>query len=184
MRKLSVDYRLTNQGPGTATEAEVTNSTATDGAYLISSMPMGLGEVAEASYQDFTLKYQLPEGVQSIQTTTYLKYRDASGTAHYYPEKRDFYGYNAANQLTEVNDQDANITSFSYNANGALTEKTMGGVGNSYSYNGLDRLTGALTPTGSVSDLVRLNGHLAKCTLKAQGDVLIQQGLKVCHSGA
>jgi RHS repeat-associated protein len=67
------------------------------------------------------------------------------------PDKRDFYSYNAANQLTEVLDQDANVTTFSYNATGALTGKTMGGTGATYSYNGMDKLTEAVTPTGTVN---------------------------------
>ena len=57
--ELSIDYRITENGPGTAFEAKVTNSTATNGVYLTTAMPLSLVEINEGSFADFTLKYYI-----------------------------------------------------------------------------------------------------------------------------
>jgi YD repeat-containing protein len=148
--QLSIDYRITDNGPGTAFGSKVTNSTATSGVYLTTTMPMNLGEISEGSFADFTLKYYIPSGVTSFQATVYSTCADSGGTDYYYPEKKDFYSYNQANQLTEVVDHDGETTAFSYNASGAITRKTTGSETTTYSYDGMDRLSQVQTPASTV----------------------------------
>jgi len=148
--ELSIDYRITDQGPGTAFGSKVTNSTATNGVYLTTAMPMNLGEIGEGSFADFTLKYYIPSGVTSFQATVYSACADSGGESHYFPAKREFYSYNQANQLTELHDSDGETTSFTYNAAGALVRKTTGSGTTTYSYDGMDRLSQVQTPASTV----------------------------------
>jgi|SRR5665811_2150004 len=144
---LSVDYRITNSGPGTAYTARVTNASATNGVYLTTQMPLGLGDIPQAGNSPFTLKYYIPTGVTSFSTTVYSTCQDAGDTDYYYPDKKSFYSYNKANQLTTLSDYQGATTAFSYDANGALSQKVKGSDTTSYAYNGLDRLTEVVTPS-------------------------------------
>ncbi len=48
-RQLSIDYKITNSGPGAAYSARVTGATATRGVYLTTAMPLGLGDIAQGT---------------------------------------------------------------------------------------------------------------------------------------
>lgn len=58
--------------------------------------------------------------------------------------------YNEANQLTGVIDSQGETTSFTYDANGALTGKTNGTDTTNMTYNGMDKLTQVQTPQATV----------------------------------
>ena len=113
-------------------------------------MPLSLGEISQGSYADFTLKYFVPSGVTSFKATVYSTCKDTGGEAHYYPEKRDFYSYNEANQLVELYDGDGETTAFAYNSGGALAQETKGAETTSYSYDGMDKLSQVQTPASTV----------------------------------
>jgi len=149
-RHMSIDYRITNNGPGNAVGTKVTNSTASDGSYLVTPLPQEAGDISEGAYSDVTLKYYIPEGVTSVQTVVYATCKDSGGTSHYFPANRDFYTYNEANQLVSILDSDGVTTDYSYNQAGALTEKTNGTDTTTMSYNGIDKLTQVATPDDTV----------------------------------
>jgi YD repeat-containing protein len=58
---------------------------------------------------------------------------------------------NEANQPTEVLDHDGESTTYSYGANGALTDKTQGTDSTTYSYNGMDKLAETVSPSTTVN---------------------------------
>ena len=148
---LSVDYLITDNGPGTAYGATVTGATATNGVYLSTPVPLSVGDIAQGASSPFTLKYYIPSGVNSFSTTVYATCQDSGGASYAYPAKRTTYGYNQANQLTSRYDPEGATTSYSYDAIGALSQKQIGPDITSYTYNGLDRLTQVSTPVANVS---------------------------------
>jgi len=48
--KLSIDYRIRNQGPGSALATKVTGATATRGVFPLSEMPITVGYIAQGAY--------------------------------------------------------------------------------------------------------------------------------------
>lgn len=64
---LSVGYKLTNNGPGTAHNLHVETATATNGVTLASILP-DLGCLQAGEYTIFTLKWQIPGGVKNFTT--------------------------------------------------------------------------------------------------------------------
>ncbi|MHB0914897.1 MAG: DUF6531 domain-containing protein, partial [Thermoleophilia bacterium] len=148
--ELSINYRVTNQGPGTAYAAKVTNATATKGVYPVTDMPVSLGDINQGANAPVTLKYYIPSGVGSFQTTIYATCNNGSGTDYYYPAKRSFYSYNEANQLTSMTGPDGETTSYTYDQAGALTEKSSTADTTTMTYNGMDRLTQVATPADTV----------------------------------
>ena len=93
----------------------------------------------------------IPSGVTSFNTTVYSTCNDQNGAGYSFPTKRTSYGYNQANQLTSSYDWRGATTSYAYDANGALTQKSDGVSTTGYAYNGLDKLTQVTTPTSSVN---------------------------------
>ncbi len=147
---LSIDYSVKDNGPGTAHQSAVTGSTATNGVYLSTGVPIGLGDIAQGASAPLTLKYYIPPGVSRFSATVYAECQDGNGAVYSFPTDRTTYSYNQANQLTSSYDQQAVTTSYSYNANGALTQQSNPQATTSYSYNGLDKLTQVTTPATTV----------------------------------
>ena len=147
---LSIDYNINDNGPGTAYSTKVTEATATNGVYLTSLVPVSLGDITQVSYAPFTFKYYIPVGVTSFSTTVYSTCNDSSGASYYFPSKRSNYSYNQANQLTSSVSGDT-TTDYTYDAGGALTQKSDGTNTTSLSYNGLDKLTQVATPAATVN---------------------------------
>ncbi|MHB1391000.1 MAG: hypothetical protein ACYCXF_07195 [Thermoleophilia bacterium] len=66
---LSINYRLTNSGPGVAKDITVTGATATNGVTIWTDpLPM-LGDLGSGDALTFTLKWLVPKGVKTFQTT-------------------------------------------------------------------------------------------------------------------
>jgi len=149
--QLSIDYQVTDNGPGTAHATKVTAATATNGVYLTTPMPKTLGNISQGGNIPFTLKYFIPSGVTSFNATVYSTCSDQNGASYSFPTKRSSYSYNQANQLTTGYDYRGVSTSYAYDANGALTQKSDGTSTTGYAYNGLDKLTQVTTPTSTVN---------------------------------
>ena len=64
--QLSIDYKVTDNGPGTAYATEITGATATNGVYLTSPVPVSLGNINQGSYAPFTFKYYIPVGSHQL----------------------------------------------------------------------------------------------------------------------
>jgi len=64
---LSVDYKLTNNGPGTAHNLHVETATASSGVSLASLLP-DLGCLQAGDWTIFTLQWHVPGGVQTFTT--------------------------------------------------------------------------------------------------------------------
>lgn len=64
---LSVDYKLTNNGPGTAHNLHIETATASSGVTLGSLLP-DLGCLQAGDWTIFTLKWHVPGGVQTFTT--------------------------------------------------------------------------------------------------------------------
>jgi hypothetical protein len=84
-RNLSVEYRISNGGSSAAYNLEVVGSTATNGAYGVTSMPLNLGNVDAGSSAAFTLKYSTPAGVGNFLSTVYATAYDGCNTIYHYP---------------------------------------------------------------------------------------------------
>ncbi|MHB1361440.1 MAG: DUF6531 domain-containing protein [Thermoleophilia bacterium] len=148
---LSIDYKVTDNGPGTAFNTRVTGATATNGVYLTSSVPVSLGNINQGGNAPFTFKYYIPSGVTSFSATVYSTCNDSVGASYYFPVKRSTYSYNQASQLTSLYNGQGTTISYSYNGGGALTQKSDGTSTTSLSYNGLDKLTQVATPATTVN---------------------------------
>ena len=157
--QLSIDYRVTDNGPGTAYATKVTAATATNGVYLTSPVPVSLGNINQGGYAPFTFKYYIPVGVTSFSATVYSTCSDQNGAGYSFPAKRTSYSYNQANQLTTGYDYQGVSTSYAYDANGAITQKSDGASTTGYAYNGLDKLTEVTTPTTAVNYSLRRPGQ-------------------------
>ncbi|MEK6537280.1 MAG: hypothetical protein AABZ63_07325, partial [Actinomycetota bacterium] len=149
--QLSIDYKVTDNGPGTAYATKITGATATNGVYLTSPVPVSLGNINQGSYAPFTFKYYIPVGVTSFSATVYSTCSDQNGAGYSFPAKRTSYSYNQANQLTTGYDYQGVSTSYAYDANGAITQKSDGASTTGYAYNGMDKLTEVTTPTTAVN---------------------------------
>lgn len=68
---LSVDYLLTNSGPGDAAGVQLVMFTATAGVALLTSAPMPVGSIPTGQSVPFTVHYQVPPSLAYFQTTTY-----------------------------------------------------------------------------------------------------------------
>lgn len=84
--QLSVDFRISDTGLGTAVGAAVTSVTATNGVTATTAMPIPLGDIASGGHTDFTVKYQIPAGVNGFNTTVHAQCQDTDGNWFYYPE--------------------------------------------------------------------------------------------------
>ena len=97
---LSIDYSVKDNGPGTAHQSTVTGSTATNGVYLSTGVPIGLGDIAQGASAPLTLKYYIPPVVSRFSATVYAECQDGNGAVYSFPTDRTTYSYNPANQLT------------------------------------------------------------------------------------
>jgi len=149
--QLSIDYKVTDNGPGTAFQTRVTGATATNGVYLTTTVPVNLGNINQGSSAPFTLKYYIPVGVTSFSVAVYAACNDQGGASYSFPTRRTTYSYNQANQLASSYDYQGVTTNYSYNGGGALTQKSDGTNATSLSYNGIDKLTQETTPATTVN---------------------------------
>ncbi|MHB0867708.1 MAG: hypothetical protein ACYC6B_09345 [Thermoleophilia bacterium] len=66
---LSINYQLTNSGPGVAKNVTVTGATATNGVTIWTDPLPLLGDLGSGESLTFTLKWLVPKTVKSFQTT-------------------------------------------------------------------------------------------------------------------
>lgn len=86
-RHLSIDYRTNNIGTSTAIGATVQASICVpETVYIVTPLPMGIGDLDPGGYSDLTLKYYVPITVGSFTTTTYVTCEDDAGRTYWFPE--------------------------------------------------------------------------------------------------
>jgi hypothetical protein len=82
---LSVTYTIQNNGVGSANNASVTSSTATNSVTCITGMPVSLGTITASGSKSFTLKYSVPTGVTRFIATVLAAADDECGNSYTYP---------------------------------------------------------------------------------------------------
>lgn len=86
-RVVSVDFAITNNGSGPAYDVTVLGGAYTNGVSLHSSLPIDVSaEIVPSGSQLMTLKYTVPDGVNSFKTTTHGRALDICGYEYYYPD--------------------------------------------------------------------------------------------------
>jgi len=86
-RILNVDYSLGNSGPGAAFTLSVTDAASNKGIQLVTPLPFALGNLVTGHNLQTTLRYQIPDGVTSFRTTTWLTGVDGDGQEFVYPDQ-------------------------------------------------------------------------------------------------
>ncbi|MHB1390895.1 MAG: metallophosphoesterase [Thermoleophilia bacterium] len=84
-RDLSVDYSLTNNGPGDAVGIQIMYLVASSGVEPQTVTPFSLTDLAATQSQTFTVNYRAPYGVQSFRSHTYAICNDLGGAAYSFP---------------------------------------------------------------------------------------------------
>ncbi|MHB0867012.1 MAG: metallophosphoesterase [Thermoleophilia bacterium] len=84
-RDLSVDYSLTNNGPGDAVGIHIIYLVASSGVEPQTVTPFWLADMAATQSQTFTVNYRAPYGVQSFLSHTYAVCNDLGGAAYSFP---------------------------------------------------------------------------------------------------
>lgn len=85
-RDLSVDFRISNEGQEAGIKATLDSVRTDSGVAVITSLPEALGDlVGSGGYASFTVKYQIPNGVQSFSTDVHAHCYDNEGNEYYYP---------------------------------------------------------------------------------------------------
>lgn len=85
-RDLSVDFRISNEGQEAGIKATLDSVKTDSGVAVITSLPESLGDlVGSGGYASFTVKYQIPNGVQSFLTDVRAHCYDNEGNEYYYP---------------------------------------------------------------------------------------------------
>ncbi len=84
---LSVDWTLVNAGDGNGYDVNVVGSTSTNGVVFATPLSLPLGDLGGSGtgISNFTLKYTVPPGVLTFNTTTYIVAGDACGNRYDYP---------------------------------------------------------------------------------------------------
>lgn len=82
---LSVDFSITNAGPGTANDAAITYVSVGNGVSAVTGLPLALGSIPQDSSSDFTLVYSVPTGAGSFMTTLYAQAINDDGETQYWP---------------------------------------------------------------------------------------------------
>lgn len=85
IRKLSVDFSVSNEGDNPAYAVRVNVYTGTEGVIAAGDLPVPLGLIDSGSSKPFTLFYSVPYGVHAFRTTVYFSAEDACGGIHEYP---------------------------------------------------------------------------------------------------
>jgi hypothetical protein len=85
-RQLSIDYRLSNNGTGTAMSptivASICNPTS---VYITTPLPLTVGDLSPNSSSTVALKYYVPASVSRFTTTTYANCKDDVGRTYWFP---------------------------------------------------------------------------------------------------
>lgn len=85
-RHLSVEYRLSNSGTGTAWESTIQASLCIPHTvYTVTSLPLLVADIEPAGYRLVTLKYYVPTGVSSFSSTTYVTCKDDAQRIYWFP---------------------------------------------------------------------------------------------------
>ena len=85
-RRLTVAYKLANQGTGVAIGATIAASTCTPSSvYVTTALPLPVGDLEPGISSTVSLKYYVPANVGSFTTTTYVNSRDDAGGTYWYP---------------------------------------------------------------------------------------------------
>ena len=85
-RDLSVDFRISNEGQEAGIKATLDSVKTDSGVAVMTSLPESLGDlVGSGGYASFTVKYQIPNGVQSFSTDVRAHCYDNEGNEYYYP---------------------------------------------------------------------------------------------------
>lgn len=84
-RELAVDYSVTNNGAGDATNLQITYLAASNGATALTAAPVALGDLTLHQGRSFTIEYHVPEGMSAFRATTYMTCNDLGGTAYAFP---------------------------------------------------------------------------------------------------
>ena len=85
-RQLSIDYRMSNTGTGTALQSTVQASLCSPGSVTVStSLPLTVGDLDPGISRTVTLKYFVPTTVGSFTTTTYATCNDDAGRTYWFP---------------------------------------------------------------------------------------------------
>lgn len=85
--KLSVDFTIMNNGPGTANGLNISQALSTNGVGMATAMPLSLGDVAEGGTSNFKLVYTVPNGVELFYTTLYANAVNDDNQTQYWPSK-------------------------------------------------------------------------------------------------
>ena len=81
---LSVTYDVINNGGTTAFNVTLTDSSASNGVSIASSLPVSIGNIATGTSVPVTVQYNLPPGVGSFRTTNGATAEDNCGNTHTY----------------------------------------------------------------------------------------------------
>jgi len=85
-RRLTVAYKLANQGTGVAIGATIAASTCTPSSvYVTTALPLPVGDLEPGISSTVSLKYYVPANVGSFTTTTYVNSRDDAARTYWYP---------------------------------------------------------------------------------------------------
>lgn len=86
-RLLSVDYIFSNIGQQSAFGIRVNSSASTNGVSLSVPTPLDIGAIPPGGENRMTLRYAVPQGVNSFRSTTFAGALDACGSSHFYPHQ-------------------------------------------------------------------------------------------------
>jgi hypothetical protein len=82
---LSVNYNVSNAGPGTAQSVQLIGAVNTMGAETMAGIPGSLGNIAVGSSEAAVVKYHVPAGVSMFRSSIYAAATDACGVSYAYP---------------------------------------------------------------------------------------------------
>lgn len=85
--KLSVDFTISNNGPGTANSLKVSQVLTTNNVGLLTTLPLALGDVAQDGSAPFTLVYSVTPGVVGFRTSLYADAVNDDDEPQYWPSQ-------------------------------------------------------------------------------------------------
>jgi len=85
-RHLSIDYRMSNTGTGTAYSSTVQASICVPASVqVVTSLPLAVGDISPGANSILTLKYHVPTNVARFTTQTYATCEDDEGRTLWFP---------------------------------------------------------------------------------------------------
>lgn len=86
-RQLSVSYSVSDSAGTGAYSIQVEGSTNTGSVIATSALPIALGDIPGGTtvYLTLTMKYEVPSGVTSFRSITYMTAKDACGNLYTFP---------------------------------------------------------------------------------------------------